>query len=461
MIRVTLLWLVVLALAAYAWRDWFRALCGLILLMAVIEHPDMPKNLLGIQGLNPWNLLLLSVLLAWAAHRRQEGLRWDMPRHVTVLLVLYLLVVVIGFVRMMADRASIEHFTTSGLVAEYLVNSVKWVVPGLLLFDGCRSRARLLLGLGCILAVYVLLSLQVIRWMPLEAAWSGESLSRRSAKILVNEVGYHRVNLSTMLAGASWAILATLPLARRTPHRLLIVGAALTVVFAQALTGGRAGYVAWAVVGLVLGLARWRRLLPLAPVVAAVLLAVLPGVQERALEGVEDSGVDEYRLTAGRNIAWPHVIEKIQDAPVIGFGRLAMQRTGLRARLEAEEGEDFSHPHNAYLEALLDNGLAGLAVILSFYLAVLVHGISLFRDRRSPVFAAAGGVALALVLAPLVASLGSQTFYPREGAVGMWGAIGLLLRVLVERSRARAPLPARALEEARARPWWQAEAART
>ena len=47
-------------------------------------------------------------------------------------------------------------------------------------------------------------------------------------------------------------------------------------------------------------------------------------------------------------------------------------------------------------------------------------------------------MALALVLSLLVAGLGSQTFYPREGSVGMWCAIGLLLRVDRERvARAR------------------------
>jgi hypothetical protein len=52
------------------------------------------------------------------------------------------------------------------------------------------------------------------------------------------------------------------------------------------------------------------------------------------------------------------------------------------------------------------------------------------------VFVAAGGATLALVLALLVASIGSQTFYPREGAVGMWCVIGLMLRVSLERRRA-------------------------
>ena len=44
-----------------------------------------------------------------------------------------------------------------------LVNPVKWVVVGLLLFDGCRDRRRLVLGLASILSLYFLIGLQVIR----------------------------------------------------------------------------------------------------------------------------------------------------------------------------------------------------------------------------------------------------------------------------------------------------------
>ena len=45
--RIKLLWLIVAFLCFYAYRDWFKALCGLILLMAVIEHPDIPKTVGG------------------------------------------------------------------------------------------------------------------------------------------------------------------------------------------------------------------------------------------------------------------------------------------------------------------------------------------------------------------------------------------------------------------------------
>ncbi len=464
MVRITLLWMFVAFLAMYAWRDWYKALCGLILMMAVIEHPDMPKSLAGIQGLNPWNILMGFVLPAWFLTRRREGLQWDLPGKITVLLLLYLTVILVGFYRMLGDSYMLVEFaqmigkeppTPSRLWSEHLVNTIKWTIPGLLLYDGCRSRERFVLGLTCLLAVYFLIGVQVIRWMPLDSISGGEGLTERSIKILSNEVGYHRVNLSMMLAGAFWAIVATRVLAVRKTAVFLIFAAALTVLFAQALTGGRTGYGTWMVVGMLLAVLRWRKYLLLLPVLLLVVIMFVPAVMERMSQGftpetidtnrriqeqglVGDGGPDLYTVTAGRNIAWPRVLDKIAEQPWIGYGREAMQRTGVAAGLYADLGELFPHPHNAYLQLLLDNGLIGAVLVLMFYITVMRYGLTLLKDTQSPVYVAAGGVALALVVALLVASIGSQSFYPREGGVGMWCAIGLMLRVYVERSRVHA-----------------------
>jgi O-antigen ligase len=451
MIRITALALYVTFFSAYAWKDWYKALCALILLMAVIEHPDMPKTIFGIQGLNPWNLLLLNVVGAWLTARRQERLTWDLPGHITFLLSLYLGVILVGFVRMILDRSYLNDSILS-LISENLVNTIKWVIPGLLLFDGCRTRERFRMAVTCVLGVYALLAIQVIRWMPLSNAVNGEALSARSLKILMNEVGYHRVNMSAMLAGASWAIFATLPLVKTSRQRTLVVLSGVAVLLAQALTGGRAGYVTCALVGFVLCVLRWRKVLLLAPVGALAIVIVAPGVAQRMFEGfspetrsvptkiealrggADASGPDAYTITAGRIIIWPYVIEKILQRPFVGYGRLAMVRTGLSYFLATQLDEGFAHPHNAYLEMLLDNGLIGFVLVMPFYGVVVWKSYDLFRDSRSAVFIATGGVTLALLLALLIAAMGSQTFYPREGWVSMWCMIFLMLRVRHQRA---------------------------
>lgn len=453
MIRLSALWLATFGLAFYARKDWYVSLCGLILTMAIIEHPDVPKTMFGVQGLNFWNVLLLAVVCAWIPARRREGLTWDLPKGITTLLVLYLGVVLVGFARLITDPSYLDESPLS-LTSEYLINTVKWVVPGLLLFDGCRTRRRFLMAMGATLGVYLLLGLYVIKWMPLGLLTDGDELQRRALKILVNEIGLHRVTMSMMLAGASWAIFSTRVLAEKPWHRVGIFLAAGAIVLAQALTGGRMGYVTWAFIGVVLLSIRGRGYLLLGPVVVVVVALLVPAARDRLMQGFTpdtsdyarygrgtaaerarfaDSGIDLDTVTAGRTLIWPYVEERILDRPFEGYGMLAMQRTGLTAMLATQLGEGFAHPHNAYFEILFDSGLIGLSVVLPFYLYVLWCALRLYADGRSPIYMAAGGVGAALVLALLVAGLGSQSFYPREASVGMWCAMGLVLRVWVQR----------------------------
>ena len=238
------------------------------------------------------------------------------------------------------------------------------------------------------------------------------------------------------------------------------------------MTAGRTGYVTWAAVGLVLCLARWRKYLIVAPVAVLAILLLFPGAAERLEQGFSPdtvdtntraaaldetvAGGDAYTITAGRNVAWPFVIDKIGESPVVGYGRLAMIKTGLYLYLYQQFRELFPHPHNAYLELLLDNGLMGFFMVIPFYVLILKYAFSLFRDSRDPTYVAIGGVTCALVLALLFASVGSQTFYPREGAVGMWCAIGLMLRVYVQ--RAQRQVAHESSEQLAAKPWWPAVA---
>ena len=120
MIRLTFLWLIVTAVAMYTWRDWFKGLCGLILLIGILEMPDVPRTMFGIGGLNFFNLLLLNVLAAWLVARHRENLKFDLPMHVGALLALYLGFVLIGFYRLY-EHPSYMVETRAGLIQEYLV----------------------------------------------------------------------------------------------------------------------------------------------------------------------------------------------------------------------------------------------------------------------------------------------------------------------------------------------------
>ena len=442
MIRTTLLMMLVAFLSCYAWRNWFISLCWTILLMAVVQHPDFPKSLGGIQGANPWNFLFLMVFLAAWKERVQSGRPLDLPSVPKILLIGYLFVVVVGVLRLLTNMSDYDtYFTFGSVISEYLINSIKWVIPGILLFYAVRTRERAAIAIGTILALYLLLALQVIKCMPFSYAVSGDDLAARASKLTQSRIGYDRVTLSMMLAGASWAVLSVVPLVKQNIYKIGLVGVAGIIALGQALTGGRTGYVAWGMVGLILATVRWRRLLPVIPVVALTVCMILPSVRERMLFGFgkTEGGIvtqqSSYEMTSGRNIAWPLVIDKIYESPLIGHGREAMVTTGVRDILWEEYQEAFGHPHQAYLQILLDNGLVGFLIVIPFYLYCLRQGFVLLVDKGEPLNAAVGGMAVSLLLALMIGSLGGQTFYPREGAVGLWAIIGLVLRMTVERNR--------------------------
>ena len=142
------------------------------------------------------------------------------------------------------------------------------------------------------------------------------------------------------------------------------------------------------------------------------------------------------------SMIWPYVIEKIEKSPLVGYGRLAMKRTGLEYRLREELDEIFPHPHNIYLEWLLDNGIIGFIPVMIFFATVVLYSARLFRHGPDPWYVVIGGISLSLVLAQLIAGLGSQHFYPREGTLGMWCAIFLMFRVYLAYRKSPAVIPA-------------------
>jgi O-antigen ligase len=140
------------------------------------------------------------------------------------------------------------------------------------------------------------------------------------------------------------------------------------------------------------------------PAALTVVVLVAPGILGRATEGftaesrdssqridqlrergdlsTSDGTVDSYTVTAGRSIAWPIVIEWIKRHPWVGYGRQAMLSSGARLYIYNTYNEYFPHPHNAYLEALLDNGIIGALPIFLLYGFMFCYAVRMFLSRR-------------------------------------------------------------------------------
>jgi O-antigen ligase len=322
------------------------------------------------------------------------------------------------------------------LISEEFINTIKWTIPGILVFDGCRTRRRLLMFLVCLFIMYLLIATQVVLRLPASSVFNPDGNINATRKACL-DIGYGACDMSAMLAGVFWAILATLPLVRDRKYLAAVLAAAFMVMYGQALTGGRAGFVAWGVTGLAMCLLRWRKYLIFAPIIVILLPIIFPGAAQRMLMGFGQSDVsgeamvNRETVTSDRTRIWPHVIDKIGESPLVGHGRLAMPRTDLAERVTSDIGAYTDQPHNMYLETLLDNGVLGSLPIFVFLAMMILYSAILFRsDNR--LCSAVGGLAFALTLPQLVGGIGSQHVYPEISTMGMWMGMFLVLRVSVE-----------------------------
>ena len=458
MIRYGILIIAVIAIIGACQKNWFRGLCYLLPLLAFLERSDMPRQMFGITGMNPFNLLLFVILIAWLAQRKQDGSHWGADKTTTRLLIMYMGMVLISTIRGYMDYGTYEGLLASvGAEAssrtmylfESTVNDFKWMIPGLLISVGATSEERIRMAINALLVTATFFSLLIISRM-LPALIGGDDIGSRALRVLDRDLGYHRVALASITAGSAWAFLAAKPIINSRYAGMISLGGFGLCTIAMILTGGRGGMLAWVAAAVVFGFYRWRKLLFAAPVFAALAILFIPGLQERLLVGfspteteetkaslkkyerrlqlgvIDESGRDTYAITAGRGLVWPVVFDQAMEKPIVGHGRIAMYRSGVVTNLREYYGiTSFGHPHNAYLELFLDMGLLGVLIVGAFYWRMLRAALRKFTKPANDLEYVVASIVLAFLIVGLTASLTAQSFYPKQGATLMWIALGL------------------------------------
>ena len=457
MIRYTLLFAVVTFISMYAFRDWFKALCMSLPIIAFLERPDMPRTLMDIAGLNPFNIMLGCVLIGWFNAKKKENLNWIVDKKTTRLLIFYVGILLISTFRGLIDPAMMRQValyvgkpppSKVQYIIDFYLNSFKWLAPGYLFCVGANTEARVRWAAWAIMITGLMLSIQVISKMA-PAFIGADDLATRALRVLDRDLGYHRVDLAAICGSVSWGFLLMRPLAKSPMQSMMMLAGFVICTLALIGTGGRAGMLAWAAGGFLIGLFKWRKLLIMGPVFVLLGILVIPGLQERIVEGftedshetaaakrgldtVDSQGRDMFAITSGRVVVWPRVIDKISERPILGHGRHAMQRTGITVGLLDVLGTmGFGHPHNAYLEMFLDLGMIGAIPILYFFALFGWRSLKFFIRDTDSLAGAVAGLATGFLVVQAVAAMGSQSFYPKQGSVLLWSTIGLALRYVM------------------------------
>jgi O-antigen ligase len=443
----------VLAIVVFAGLLAFAAILhnprrGLILLSVLVPlsaSTRMPHQLLGITGLNPLNLTFLATLaglfwlMAFPGMRRPLTLKQlPVPAALVVLMVLPMALaaahgtfsvnLIPSGLRRLGD---ISFSDAGGYLRDVLVGPLLSVFAGLLLglvlrMDGPapENRAYLYAPLAGVCALAGLFLVNAFT-----SLGSLHAMADQEARdALGAAAGMHPNEVSLMFnCGLAWALFTARGASPRGRIALWSVAALMSV--ASLLTFSRGGFVGLLVV-LIAYTLEMRRFMWIAA--ASVLLAAgamsLPdAVIERLTTGLARTDLDA--VSAGRaTVIWPLLLPVLGDHWLLGSGMESVLwappvRSGILL---------VGQPHSAYLGLLLDYGVVGAVMILSFHIwcwvglravARRIEGGALGSvDRVWAQFVRATSVMLPVLM---VQAVTDNRLTPTPSQTLMWLAIGL------------------------------------
>lgn len=429
------------------------------LLFPLAQLSVMPRQLLGLSGLNPPNVLLAAtvaaVALAWVG-ARWRGEPCQLPPVPRPLLWFYVLPIALGTLHGIPSVDQVaEHFRQIKVVAfdspptyvrDVFVRPMFEVLFALMVAMVFRDarRPRFLL-VPIVLSAWTLCGL--IAFVISLRGFDMAALARQSSRETLSGLGMHANELGLMLNGALAITLFSARGATGWARWLLALSAAVCAS-CVVLTFSRGGLLGLALVLLAFmfrsgSVRSWLGSLLL---LALGLLLMPDAAWDRLLLGVDNG--DRSAMSAGRMTeVWPPLFHYFLESPLVGHGVHAIlwstpARQGLLSVAQA---------HNAYLGLLVELGVAGFVMVIGFHLWA-------WRQIRLAAAAAPqafdremlAGCAVTVLLL-FVQGMTDDRFMPTVPQAFMWFAIGAGLGTRLRRQR-RHGLRRRQLRSARPRP---------
>lgn len=359
----------------------------------------------------PTTLLENAILVTLAAFALESRLARQVPPWRSPLVPPAVLFVLVGAV---AVGVSPDHRAALGLYRAYILEPIAlFVVAAAVLKTELRARA-VILGLWA--GGLVVAGAQI--WVVAEA------LRRHALNVAVAPpvVIYGTANATALFLVPLVALAGALALYGRGRLRLAAAGFGLAASAGILASFSRGGYLALAIVGLVLALTHARRawLVP-ALLVGGAALTRIPPVARRLAHEVDLS--DPNNSFIERTRLWAATLRMLRDHPVLGTG-LSGFRQSIEPYRQGTFTEDLIYPHNIVLNFWTETGLAGVAV----FAWILVQGfrLSLGGWRRGvgawrPYHL---GVALAL-LSMLIHGLVDVPYWKNDLSAEFWLLLAL------------------------------------
>jgi hypothetical protein len=409
----------------------------LVLVLPVSTTALFPHQLMKITGLNPANILIAGTLAAYLLRGRLEHSGPFVPRPLALLYILPIVLAGILGTRYVDDiypafqeMLVINYTNWPGYLRDTLVKPMLVVVAAVLVAAAVAKAPRpepfiVALGISACALACVMFAFIIASGIRLGA------LGSPHARAFFIQIGTHANDLGREFITAYALLLFAWWDAKHAPTKLAMFAALGILSFAILLTFSRNAFLGFLVVNALFVVWKFNmKKLGLALFGLAVAVALAPPSVVRRISHGFERGADA--VSAGRidGIGLPLLPEALRS-PIWGHGLDSIMwsepmQTGAMAFV--------GHPHNAYLEAVLDMGLVGLALLLAFYWHVWKGFRALGSNPYlAPVTRGFFQGACAALIVFLVAGMSGGSLRPSPDNVLLWVAIGMMYGLAARR----------------------------
>jgi len=398
-----------------------------------------PRTLMQVPGLNPLNLLVVATVGSYviSGRARQAGPTLRQP----VLWLYVLPICIAAFIGMPHVQEIPALVTPGGSTIMQFANERQYVIVTLvkpivivaiaLMIGAAAARSRKPEGFIVALAVsawiIALIQLGFILLMGVPLA----DMATPDARNFYAPMGMHANTLGRMHLSVLALLLFVWADCRQPRMRLFLMLTIAVVAMALLLTFSRAAIGAAGLVGILFLVWKFNFRSASLALLGLAFIAVLAGaaVWTRVTVGF---GEGANAVSAGRiEGIWLPLLPELWRSPLWGNG---LNSVLWSFPMQTGSMLPVGHPHSAYLEALLDMGFLGAALLLAYFAHVWRGFRALGRDAAlSPEMRAFFQGATACLCAFLFTCLVGGSFRPEPEAAYLWIAIGLMYGMLARR----------------------------
>jgi len=388
----------------------------MLLLFPIVNISFMPREVMGIHGLNIGNIVWLSafVMAVFSITSRKGNLRFSSYLSLPVMLFLfmYLIAVIWTMFNLDAIQRPGHGITTKSLIMEDLLKPLQLLLAGWIVMVYCEVEGNTV-RIQRVVFIIPLIIVPIVMYYYFQGSIGTDYVSGRDE--ISDLFGYHANELGAV---GTYLLAFALITKEQRMHllRYLSIGASLMIIV---LSFSRMAYLTTlALIVLTFFKLKHKERLVLVSLTGVVIIVFSVQLMSRLYFGIDTSRkkVDINQISANRiDKIWRPMIPHFLDHMIFGDGVYSVLKTP-EARVWMP-----SHPHNAYLQVALDMGVLGVAALLW----LLARFLSLGR-RTQTAF-------LYVVISWMLMGFTGSSFYPTHANFIVWISYGIALSVRREK----------------------------